>query len=910
MSITLFDEEEEGFRFFSSEKDYSKEALTGGVVYPLKGTNVKRIAETRMPFISNTTTSDSWITQKILEEEGIRSFLFFPLEYKGKVIGTMNFGSKKEDHFSEAHLSLLQQIAPGLAISIQNALLFEETKKRLDELTILYEITKVSTSSLSLDQMLTEMVNDLNRFFNFEKLGVLFVEKNTKRLVPHLSYKGHRVEEVEKIGLSLGKGITGWVAEKGEPLLVNDVRKDSRYIPLDEEILSEMCAPLKVGQNILGVIDAQSKKLNAFSADNLRLLNIAAGQIATLIENIHLQEEMKESEKRYRTVVEGALDGVCVFGGDYRLLYVNERFAEISGYGREGLIGTDARDYLDEKSKALIADREDQQKRGMKVIPYLELTVLRKDGDTRNVEAGGRSIHDPKGDLNTILIVKDITDSKRAEEALRESENKFRGLVENSIVGVYLIQDSVFKYINSRFAEIHGYEIEEMVDKMGIQKTTLPEDMPIVNENIRKREEGGNESTHYEFRIITKSHEIKNVEVFGSRTIYHGRPAVIGTLLDITEKKKMEEQLLQSEKLRAVGEMASGVAHDFNNALAAILGNTQLLLYTVKEKSLKESLKVIEKVAQDSAETVKRLQDFTRRRIQQELSKVDINQVVKDSIEITKPRWKDEAQGRGIHIEMVSNLKEVPLASGIASELREVITNMIFNAIEAMPKGGKIGIQTFQKENHVYLHITDTGTGMTEEVKKKAFEPFFTTKPFSNTGLGLSMSYGIIKRFGGEIGVESKIGYGSTFTIILPIRLEEKEKEVISSMIEIGKEARILVIDDEETVRNVLSKILTKVKHRVTVAENGEEGLRLFKEKEFDLVLTDLGMPGISGWEVSRGIKKMSPYTPVGMITGWGMEVDQSKLDENGVDFVIPKPFQFNHILKVIGEVIASKGIH
>jgi CheY-like chemotaxis protein/anti-sigma regulatory factor (Ser/Thr protein kinase) len=259
---------------------------------------------------------------------------------------------------------------------------------------------------------------------------------------------------------------------------------------------------------------------------------------------------------------------------------------------------------------------------------------------------------------------------------------------------------------------------------------------------------------------------------------------------------------------------------------------------------------------------------------------------------------------------MVSNLGEIPLASGIASELREVITNMIFNSVEAMPKGGKIGIRTFQKENRVYLQITDTGTGMTEEVKKKAFEPFFTTKPFSNTGLGLSMSYGIIKRFGGEIEVESKIGYGSTFTIILPVGLEGKEEMAISPMIEIGKEARILVIDDEETVRNVLSKILTQAKHQVTVAENGEKGLRLFKEKEFDLVLTDLGMPGMSGWEVSRAIKKMNPHTPVGMITGWGMEVDQAKLEENGVDFIIPKPFQFNHILKVIGEVIATKVNH
>jgi CheY-like chemotaxis protein len=383
-----------------------------------------------------------------------------------------------------------------------------------------------------------------------------------------------------------------------------------------------------------------------------------------------------------------------------------------------------------------------------------------------------------------------------------------------------------------------------------------------------------------------------------------------GISRDITEKKRMEEQLVQSEKLRAVGEMASGVAHDFNNALAAILGNTQLLLYTAKDEELKGSLKVIEKVARSSAQTVRRLQDFTRKSVHQELFKVDVNSIIKDSIEITKPKWKDEVQGRGIHIEMVSNFEEIPTVIGSTSELREVFTNMIFNAIEAMPAGGKIEIRTFQRKSNLYIQISDTGIGMTEEVKKKIFEPFFTTKPFSNTGLGLSMSYGVIKRFGGEIEVESKVGHGTTFTIILPIGLEGKEEVDVSPIIKKGREARILVIDDEGEVRSVLSRILSQVNHQVTMAEDGEEGIRLFKEKDFDLVLTDLGMPGMSGWEVCRAIKKMSPRTPVGMITGWGVEIDQSKIEENGIDFVIPKPFQFGQILKVVDETMASKGSH
>jgi CheY-like chemotaxis protein len=233
---------------------------------------------------------------------------------------------------------------------------------------------------------------------------------------------------------------------------------------------------------------------------------------------------------------------------------------------------------------------------------------------------------------------------------------------------------------------------------------------------------------------------------------------------------------------------------------------------------------------------------------------------------------------------------------------------MIFNAIEAMPEGGKIEVRTFNKRREVFIQISDTGIGITEEVRKKIFEPFFTTKPFTNTGLGLSMSYGIVKRFGGEIEVESKVGLGTTFTIILPIGGEEREEVISPSNIKKGRKARILVIDDEEFVRSVLSRTLAQVNHQVTLAEDGEKGIQLFKEGKFDMVLTDLGMPGMSGWEVCRMIKKINPHTPVGMITGWGMEMSRSKMEEYGLDFFISKPFDFNQILNVVAETMESKG--
>jgi signal transduction histidine kinase/ActR/RegA family two-component response regulator len=423
-----------------------------------------------------------------------------------------------------------------------------------------------------------------------------------------------------------------------------------------------------------------------------------------------------------------------------------------------------------------------------------------------------------------------------------------------------------------------------------------------------QRRRGIKSSRRFESNIFRKDGEVRNAEI-SARAIKDSKGNVnaIVILKDITEKKKMEEQLFQAEKLRAVAEMASGVAHDFNNALAAILGNTQLLLYTAQDEELKETLRTIEKVAKDSGQTIRRLQDFTKKRVHQELFRVDVNSILKDSIEITKPKWKDEAQSRGVPIEIVSNFEEIPSVAGTDSELRGVFTNMIFNAIEAMPEGGKIEIHTFKKRRNVFIQISDTGIGIAEEAKKKIFEPFFTTKPFTNTGLGLSMSYGIIKRFGGEIDVESKVGQGTAFTIILPIGEEEKEEAVSLQTIKQGRQARILVIDDEEFVRSVLSRTLAKVNHQVTLAANGEKGVQLFKEGKFDMVLTDLGMPGMSGWEVCRMIKKISPDTPVGMITGWGAEMSQSKMEEYGLDFLISKPFDLNQILNVVAETMESK---
>ncbi len=380
----------------------------------------------------------------------------------------------------------------------------------------------------------------------------------------------------------------------------------------------------------------------------------------------------------------------------------------------------------------------------------------------------------------------------------------------------------------------------------------------------------------------------------------------------LQELKQAQDQIVQAEKLRAMGEMASGVAHDFNNVLAVVLGNIQLLLYQLDRLSpeeIREGLKIIERSSKDGAETIRRIQEFTGVRRDREFISLSLNEIVTEVITITQPRWKDQTQKKGIQVELTTQLGDIPLIMGNPSELREVLTNIIFNAVDAMPKGGELTLITQpQAEDWVEVRIADTGIGMNEEVKKRVFDPFFTTKGVTNSGLGMSVSYGIVKRHGGEILIESEPGKGTNFIIHLPTGYGE-EVAVVKEVTPIreSRQARILVIDDEDSVRDILSRILKTKGHQVVVASNGEEGIEQFKSESFDLVFTDLGMPKLSGWEVGKAIKGINPKVPIAMITGWGVELDREKLSESGIDLIVSKPFNFDQVIHLVSEAMELK---
>jgi signal transduction histidine kinase len=369
--------------------------------------------------------------------------------------------------------------------------------------------------------------------------------------------------------------------------------------------------------------------------------------------------------------------------------------------------------------------------------------------------------------------------------------------------------------------------------------------------------------------------------------------------------REAHDQLVRSEKLRAVGEIAAGVAHNFNNVLGGILARAQLLQMTMDPAEIRRGLDIIERAALDGAGIVRRLQDSARLQTATPLSPLALNQVVRDALELTRPRWKDAAELRGKPIVVDTALSDLPTVMGDPGGLREVVTNIILNAVEAMPDGGRIRVQTSAWAGWVTLIFSDTGTGMSEDVRRRIFDPFFTTKGSGGTGLGMSVSYAIVKRHGGDILVESAIGQGTTIRLRLPAgRDSEAFASTSAALPSVSACCRILVVDDDNYVREILREVLASLGHRVEGVDSGQKALDLFTPDAFDLVITDLGME-VSGREVACAVKARSPNTPVILVTGWAAGLNMADLRKAGVDLLLGKPFQVNEVREVVAKALA-----
>lgn len=384
---------------------------------------------------------------------------------------------------------------------------------------------------------------------------------------------------------------------------------------------------------------------------------------------------------------------------------------------------------------------------------------------------------------------------------IRDQE-KFKAMYEGVRLSIMLLDPEAMKIIdcNRHTEEWLGYSKEELISTEDVFERFPPEHREKAQHIVRGIV-AKNTSDFYELSFIKKDKSITIAEIHGTIISYQERKVIQLTIRDITEKKEMEKRLFRSEKLKALGELAGGVAHDFNNILAVILGRAQLLNKILESpaksegrksvRNLKKSLAIIEKATLDGAETVRRIQEFSRRRGDDEyFTKVNLNQIVDDALEFTKVKWKHEPESRGIKIKVQKKTSSLPSIGGSASELREVMINLINNAVDAMPQGGQIKIKTFKKGRNACISLEDTGSGIPKAIRDSIFNPFFTTKGPQSNGLGMSVSYGIVERHRGTIKVDSVEGQGTTFTVKFPLPAKKGVRK--------GKKSKIHVSGIEE----------------------------------------------------------------------------------------------------------------
>lgn len=361
----------------------------------------------------------------------------------------------------------------------------------------------------------------------------------------------------------------------------------------------------------------------------------------------------------------------------------------------------------------------------------------------------------------------------------------------------------------------------------------------------------------------------------------------------LAELQQTQRQVIQQERLAALGTMAGGIAHDFNNALGIIMGFTELLLrdaeHGIPRDAATLSLSAILTASEDAARMVHRLRGFYRPDEEEQRVPVDLNQLVEQAISWTQPRWQTAATAAGRSITVTANPGKIPRIAGDAAELREVLTNLIFNAVDAMPHGGEITLATRVEDGDVALSISDTGTGMPEEVRQRCLEPFFTTKGKNGTGLGLSMTFGIIHRHAGSIDIASELGRGTTITLRLPNVAAERSRSP-EDLLKTMEPLRVLVVDDQPILSELVCEYLREDFHCAETALSASEALEKFRGGGFDLVITDHVMAGMTGEKLAVTIKEMSPATPVILLTGYGIEGTGEQQYSERIDLVLGKP--------------------
>ena len=634
------------------------------------------------------------------------------------------------------------------------------------------------------------------------------------------------------------------------------------------------------------------------------------------------EQKLRESEEKYRSLVDGADEGILV-AQDGILKFVNHRAAEFSGYSESELMARPFPEFIYPDDRRMVVRNYVKRMKGDPVPSRYEFRMLTADGSAKWVDMTLAGI-EWDGKPAVLGFLADITGQKQTEKALRESEEKYRSLVDGANEAILVAQDGMLKFVNHKAAELSGYSETELLAKP-FPEFIYPDDRALVVDNYVKRMKGEMAPSRYEFRLLFADGSARWVDINSVLIDWKGKPASLNFLTDITERKRLEKekeklqtQLLQAQKMEAIGTLAGGVAHDFNNLLTAISGYTTLAMGKIDESSaIHRDLKQVSIAATKASGVIRQLLLFSRKQHMEPMP-MDPNVAVSRLLKMI-----DRIIGEDIVIE-TDLAKDVWKILGDEGNIEQVLMNLSVNARDAMPSGGKLFIKTenvtideeYCRNCHgsrpgrfVCISVSDTGAGMDELILEHIFEPFFTTKPEGKgTGLGLSVVLGIVQQHNGWINVYSEPGRGATFKVYFPASSDttgQRSKEDAPLALLQGKGERIMVVEDQAEVRELAKEMLLTNGYSVFPVSSAKEAMDLFEKEngKFDLVFSDVILTGTTGMAL---VEKLLKRWKFGVIITSGYTDEKAHWDfikENNHRF-LPKPYTVHDLLLAVREVL------
>jgi PAS domain S-box-containing protein len=629
------------------------------------------------------------------------------------------------------------------------------------------------------------------------------------------------------------------------------------------------------------------------------------------------QEELKKSEEKYRTILQNIEEGYYEVDLAGNFTFFNDSIQKILGYGRDELIGMNNRQYTDQENAKKLYQAFNKVFTTERPTKEFDWKIIRKDGTERYVEASVSLLQDAQGEpMGFRGIVRDITERKGAEEALRDSKEKYRLLVDHAHDGIFIAQGGLIKFQNPKAQEILGCSTHELPEIPFID-LIHPEDRHLLPKKRESGARGKDIPSTFSVRIAKKSGEELWVQINAVDIKWEREPATLHFVRDITIEKRLEAQLLQAQKMEAIGTLAGGIAHDFNNILSSVIGYTELVLDEVsKEGRLHNNLQEVLNAGRRARDLVRQILAFSRQS-DQELRPLEISPIIKETLKLLRASLPSTIN---IKQHVAANLGTVMTDP---TQVNQILMNLCTNAAHAMGEhGGTLEVNLEKVENgtdvgvrfaglspgpHLKLTVSDNGHGMTPEVKERIFDPYFTTKEKGEgTGLGLAMVHGIVKSHGGTITVYSEPEMGSTFHVYLPIMETETDQATGSDEIIPTGSERILFVDDEQPIVDIAKQMVEQLGYSVVTRTSSLEALELFRTKpdEFDLVITDMTMPNMTGEELANELMFIRPDIPIILCTGFSRSVTEKKAKAMGIQAFIMKPILRQELAETIREVL------